>query len=647
MATLPAINFHNEKMAQERARVMLRIQNGLKSDSSALIARRMMNPSFKGLPDNSTGSRNMPFFATKNEINVPLEAKIAARGGMHPRQPSLGLELPEGLRTRATTPPATNIHRPLNAAPGGSPIREARALSPPMRANRAPFAQLRADMDRPAARRIENAAIAAAVEPLPAQPLPPSVLRPLPVLMPFAQQGMLPLVPHTIAADQRDANPNMIAAPFMAPRRPSPFEEGSQFERMEGSGMSDMSDEELKKRASDAYWDAYALAYEKAAYPADPNYTHRPGRTMAVIERQMTKAREEYKMYMAEIARRGIRNFSPRNYGESEGVVYPSHYKGGVLKDYKYARKILDQRKLDIENQKREEEGMPREVSPLTQLSELDSRKLELVNQLQFLVASIAQGEYGALNSLDARALFRNVIALAPALTEDEMADITRIFGSLIGDIYEGLNDNLEGIETIDDMGPAELAKQKNIYFGIATMEQLLRFLKEFARIANAPLKDKLLLAKQMAKDLGSVVGLKETNKLIKDVVGDIEHAIEVQRGEEYYGEYESQPSYDTSAFSTGPTSAATSAATTAAPAIYEEPDLARPSPALNEAARRRREIEMEQRRATLDNLYQANDIASMQQLLREVAPLRRSQKYFGPNVSRVVLRNAILKYLQ
>jgi hypothetical protein len=75
-------NFHNEQMAQERERVALRIANGTKASSSEIIGQRMRNPSFKGLPDNSTGSKNRPFFANKDESNVSLEEKVALRGGV-------------------------------------------------------------------------------------------------------------------------------------------------------------------------------------------------------------------------------------------------------------------------------------------------------------------------------------------------------------------------------------------------------------------------------------------------------------------------------------------------------------------------------------------------------------------------------------
>ena len=45
---------------------------------------RLQHPGFRGLPDNSTGSKNRPFFAAKDEADVPLESKVQARGGGNP-----------------------------------------------------------------------------------------------------------------------------------------------------------------------------------------------------------------------------------------------------------------------------------------------------------------------------------------------------------------------------------------------------------------------------------------------------------------------------------------------------------------------------------------------------------------------------------
>ena len=82
MASPAVIAFHNAQMEQERQRVALRIANGTKASSNRIIGARMQNPSYKGLPDNSTGSRNQPFFAMKDESQCSLEDKIRMRGGV-------------------------------------------------------------------------------------------------------------------------------------------------------------------------------------------------------------------------------------------------------------------------------------------------------------------------------------------------------------------------------------------------------------------------------------------------------------------------------------------------------------------------------------------------------------------------------------
>jgi hypothetical protein len=76
MATAAVIAFHNANMAQERERVKLRIANGTKASSPEVIGARMMNPSFKGLPHNSTGSRNAPFFVNTNQRDHPFTGLV-------------------------------------------------------------------------------------------------------------------------------------------------------------------------------------------------------------------------------------------------------------------------------------------------------------------------------------------------------------------------------------------------------------------------------------------------------------------------------------------------------------------------------------------------------------------------------------------
>ena len=59
-------------MDDERRRVMLRIANGTKASSPQIISQRRQNPQYKGLPDNSTGSRTTTFFNTTNQRDLPF-----------------------------------------------------------------------------------------------------------------------------------------------------------------------------------------------------------------------------------------------------------------------------------------------------------------------------------------------------------------------------------------------------------------------------------------------------------------------------------------------------------------------------------------------------------------------------------------------
>jgi hypothetical protein len=428
MATLECINFHNEKMAQERARVMLRIQNGLKSDSSAVIARRMMNPSFQGMVDNSTGSRNQPFFATKDESQTSLESKIRHRNGrIQPR----------------------NVFQPQ-------------------------------------------------------------------------QQYPMPDGTHVEVADQLDANPNIIAAPFIAPR------------------------------------------------------------TMS----------------------------------------------GGVLTNYKYARKILNRRKEDIENQELVEEGLPRQPPTLTVLTELDSRKMELANVLDFIGQSVSAGDYGVVSSMEARNLFRLIISLAPAFTEDELADVVRILENIIDNLEEGVRDATQGKRDVDDVNSSR-RKARLINAGGSVMLRLLNFLREIARVVNSPVMEKVQLATVLAQELGASVGLRETLNGIKQTVADM--------GSEVVMEQRMPPSLAEEE------PVAPGVPRPSAPGEPVVPVAPRARPA--ERAEGPIDDYMARRQGVLDEAneaYRDNDIARLQEILKENAPRLRADKYYRANASRTVLLNAI-----
>lgn len=393
MANATAINFHNEKMAQERERVMLRIQNGLKSDTSAIIANRMAHPSFRGMVDNSTGSKNVPFFITKDESGTSLESKIKNRNGMiQPRNVFLAQQSPLLLQTKQDS------------------------------------------------------------------------------------------------TDQIDLNPNIIASPFIAPR---------------------------------------------------------------------------------------------------------TRLEGGVLKDFNYAKRILNQRKKDIENQILNEQGLPRNAPDLTILSDIDSKKLELANVLDYVGNEISVGNYNVISSLESRSVIRLIIALSSVFTEDEIVTVIRILENIIKNLSEGIRD---GIKVQDVEG-----KKRQL-------ERTIDFLRKIARVINQPVMNKVILATALARDLGSFVGLNATLKNIEEVVAD--------KGEEIED-----------------------VMTTTLPMTVESSPEEEAEPEENEMMRIR-ESEIQTR---LNQMYANDDVIGLQELLRELDPSRNMRnKALQVNASRTVVSNAI-----
>lgn len=86
MATPAVIGFHNATGIEERNKVRLRIQQGTKASSPQIRSYRRQHLDIyqphATLPDNSTGSKNRPFYASKDESHYSLEDKVKMRGGV-------------------------------------------------------------------------------------------------------------------------------------------------------------------------------------------------------------------------------------------------------------------------------------------------------------------------------------------------------------------------------------------------------------------------------------------------------------------------------------------------------------------------------------------------------------------------------------
>jgi len=85
MATPAVIGFHNATGIEERNKVLLRIQQGTKASSPQIRSYRRQHLDIyqphATLPDNSTGSKNRPFYASNGESSFSLE-DMKMRGGV-------------------------------------------------------------------------------------------------------------------------------------------------------------------------------------------------------------------------------------------------------------------------------------------------------------------------------------------------------------------------------------------------------------------------------------------------------------------------------------------------------------------------------------------------------------------------------------
>lgn len=122
---------------------------------------------------------------------------------------------------------------------------------------------------------------------------------------------------------------------------------------------------------------------------------------------------------------------------------------GGVLKDFRYARKILGQRASDVSNIDLESQGLPPVASPIATLSEADSRTLELNSVLQAIASQINSGRVSDLTLNELRNLPRLLIAVLPSMTPPEAVELMRFIDDDI--INELRNANVDAEVRLSD----------------------------------------------------------------------------------------------------------------------------------------------------------------------------------------------------
>jgi hypothetical protein len=193
--------------------------------------------------------------------------------------------------------------------------------------------------------------------------------------------------------------------------------------------------------------------------------------------------------------------------------------RGGVLKNFKYAQKILKQREADVRNQQLVEDGLPREET-LVELDPIESRKLELRQLLQILLNNITSGNMGAFGFLEIKNIIRLLISLSPILTEAEMTEIIQALDDASEDLNELLNDNREA-----SMRDKRVDRTIGALYTISNLVNDMRnFLEKMITKVNESLENKKASAVQFAKEFSAtkkIIGDKSSIQRIRDDIRD------------------------------------------------------------------------------------------------------------------------------
>jgi hypothetical protein len=193
--------------------------------------------------------------------------------------------------------------------------------------------------------------------------------------------------------------------------------------------------------------------------------------------------------------------------------------RGGVLKNFKYAQKILKQREADVRNQQLVEDGLPREET-LVELDPIESRKLELRQLLQILLNNITSGNTSAFGFLEIKNIIRLLISLSPILTEAEMTEIIQALDDASEDLNELLNDNREA-----SMRDKRVDRTIGALYTISNLVNDMRnFLEKMITKVNESLENKKASAVQFAKEFSAtkkIIGDKSSIQRIRDDIRD------------------------------------------------------------------------------------------------------------------------------
>lgn len=189
----------------------------------------------------------------------------------------------------------------------------------------------------------------------------------------------------------------------------------------------------------------------------------------------------------------------------------PTPLSGGVIKDYRYAQKLLSQRKQDYDNQAAAREGLPPTMSeaPLV-LSDIQSKTLELNQLLTALDDAVEVGDISNLAVSDLKNVLRLMVSLSTTFDEARLVELIEYVENIITDL-----------QTLADEAAAGTSTNRNARLVLKFFESMYRFLKGMAPAVNRSPQERALMAKSLVKEVLALKGrdLKDADEAIDDVI--------------------------------------------------------------------------------------------------------------------------------
>jgi hypothetical protein len=181
---------------------------------------------------------------------------------------------------------------------------------------------------------------------------------------------------------------------------------------------------------------------------------------------------------------------------------FASEMKGGVIQDFRLAKKLLDQRARSSANIDLASQGLEPNPSPLLELDAVESRSLELNNQLQQLQDAVEAGEITSSLVPELKNTLRLFVALIPTFTGKQLADFQEFFGNMINILEDKAAQEHQpvqyGAAAAAAGGRVGLTPSENqVYLFI---RNLYEFIRQFAPSVDLPRSEKEIVARAIVK---------------------------------------------------------------------------------------------------------------------------------------------------